>query len=77
MSKQIIEQRDVVMAQALADYQTDATLEKIVVDMKTRRSVLLPPGATMPGRNDRCPCGSGKKFKHCCLDKYQYLTGEM
>ncbi len=18
-----------------------------------------------PGRNDRCPCGSGKKFKHC------------
>ena len=21
------------------------------------------------GRNDRCPCGSGKKYKHCCLDK--------
>jgi Flp pilus assembly protein TadD len=20
------------------------------------------------GRNDLCPCGSGKKFKHCCLD---------
>lgn len=20
-------------------------------------------------RNDPCPCGSGKKFKHCCLDK--------
>jgi preprotein translocase subunit SecA len=18
-----------------------------------------------PGRNDACPCGSGKKFKHC------------
>jgi uncharacterized protein len=18
------------------------------------------------GRNDACPCGSGKKFKHCC-----------
>lgn len=18
------------------------------------------------GRNDLCPCGSGKKFKHCC-----------
>jgi uncharacterized protein len=30
------------------------------------------PGATYrrfapkPGRNDPCPCGSGKKFKHCC-----------
>jgi len=21
------------------------------------------------GRNDPCPCGSGKKFKHCCLKK--------
>jgi hypothetical protein len=20
-----------------------------------------------PGRNDSCPCGSGKKYKHCCL----------
>ena len=24
------------------------------------------PGATRPGRNDPCPCGSGKKYKHCC-----------
>jgi tetratricopeptide (TPR) repeat protein len=21
------------------------------------------------GRNDPCPCGSGKKYKRCCLDK--------
>jgi hypothetical protein len=20
-----------------------------------------------PGRNDQCPCGSGRKYKHCCL----------
>lgn len=20
------------------------------------------------GRNDKCPCGSGKKFKHCCMN---------
>ena len=20
------------------------------------------------GRNDDCPCGSGRKFKHCCID---------
>ena len=20
-------------------------------------------------RNDPCPCGSGKKYKHCCLPK--------
>jgi len=23
------------------------------------------------GRNDPCPCGSGKKYKRCCLDKDQ------
>lgn len=23
--------------------------------------------STKVGRNDPCPCGSGKKFKHCCL----------
>ena len=28
----------------------------------TRRPVHKVP---VPGRNDRCPCGSGKKFKHC------------
>lgn len=28
------------------------------------------PGSTKPnriGQNDPCPCGSGKKFKHCCM----------
>ncbi|MDB4944110.1 MAG: hypothetical protein JWP97_3644 [Labilithrix sp.] len=28
-----------------------------------------PRGATRVGRNDPCPCGSGKKFKKCCADK--------
>jgi hypothetical protein len=26
----------------------------------------LPVGAQKVGRNDPCPCGSGKKFKKCC-----------
>jgi transcriptional regulator with XRE-family HTH domain len=25
----------------------------------------------LPGRNEPCPCGSGKKFKKCCIDTYQ------
>lgn len=33
----------------------------------------VPPVATIratkrPGRNDPCPCGSGRKYKRCCLD---------
>ena len=26
------------------------------------------------GRNDRCACGSGKKFKHCCFDEVQKIN---
>jgi hypothetical protein len=25
--------------------------------------------AARPGRNDVCRCGSGRKYKHCCLAK--------
>ncbi|WP_166265580.1 YchJ family protein [Marinobacter caseinilyticus] len=24
-------------------------------------------GVLKPGRNDHCPCGSGRKYKNCCL----------
>ena len=27
------------------------------------------------GRNDPCPCGSGKKYKKCCLPKEQTKEG--
>lgn len=38
------------------------------------RAVRLGPApfksaAPKVGRNDPCPCGSGKKYKHCCLAK--------
>ena len=29
-----------------------------------------PPSGKI-GRNDPCPCGSGKKFKKCCMKKYE------
>lgn len=29
----------------------------------------------MPGRNDPCPCGSGKKYKKCCLEKDSKMSG--
>ncbi|MBT3200024.1 MAG: hypothetical protein HN350_08905 [Phycisphaerales bacterium] len=27
------------------------------------------------GRNDPCPCGSGKKYKHCCITKNRLSRG--
>lgn len=32
----------------------------------TRRLYLLGTDVSQLGRNDRCPCGSGLKFKRCC-----------
>lgn len=29
------------------------------------------------GRNDACPCGSGLKFKKCCMMKSSFSTGNM
>jgi hypothetical protein len=31
---------------------------------------------TQTGRNDACPCGSGKKYKACCLNKPMSLTAD-
>ena len=28
-----------------------------------------------PGRNDPCPCGSGRKYKRCCAERLESLSG--
>jgi len=33
------------------------------------RGASPPPIRQRPGRNDICPCGSGRKYKKCCLHK--------
>jgi uncharacterized protein YecA (UPF0149 family) len=36
--------------------------------MRQVRSEDAPTAPTV-GRNDPCPCGSGKKYKNCCLGR--------
>ena len=49
----------------------DAGLETLDEPLResVRKDLHLNPTvvAEKPGRNDPCPCGSGKKYKHCCL----------
>ena len=40
--------------------------------MYTRSMTALTIGR--PGRNEPCPCGSGRKYKHCCLEKDDALA---
>jgi hypothetical protein len=54
------------------DWEPDAQMEAV---MKVRpRKTAVPAFQSAltlrkPGRNDLCPCGSGKKHKKCCLNK--------
>ena len=42
--------------------------DAMLMDMKMARK-LTPICRMRPkiGRNEKCPCGSGKKYKMCCL----------
>jgi len=35
-------------------------------DAEPEAAVPMPPASATAGRNDPCPCGSGKKYKKCC-----------
>lgn len=48
------------MAAEIAAHRPPANVMRWIA-MSEARTALLNAG-----RNDRCPCGSGKKFKHCC-----------
>jgi len=62
-----------VRKEEAADFRRPARTEEA---LETARDVhaSVPPGAPTPapvtrkkiGRNEPCPCGSGKKFKRCC-----------
>jgi len=41
--------------------------------IRNRENQVIRPAT--PERNDPCPCGSGKKFKNCCMEKVQRLNG--
>lgn len=38
--------------------------------VKTAEESVYVPSGRKIGRNDPCPCGSGKKYKKCCWPKY-------
>ena len=39
-----------------------------ITDPRTGREFTHHNTEEEPGRNERCPCGSGKKYKRCCGD---------
>jgi uncharacterized protein YecA (UPF0149 family) len=72
-------ERSVIVAKG--DDQFESHFERMREEKQRRRqgqpgadeAPLPAPAETIrkqeaePGRNDPCPCGSGKKYKQCCL----------
>lgn len=48
---------------------TPAQLAQLAQQLKTKTKVREHKKV---GRNDPCPCGSGKKYKKCCLESGKY-----
>jgi predicted aspartyl protease len=51
--------------ETVMSYRVPST-EHIDFVKAAKQPVLAPPKV---GRNDKCPCGSGKKYKKCCMAK--------
>lgn len=65
---------NIALAAALAaHYATYHGLTRIshTHSRNNRATRYAPSPTTKPpaGRNDACPCGSGRKFKKCCMNK--------
>ena len=45
----------------------DQSIERAFKEMPITKKPEPHRSEPKPGRNDPCPCGSGKKYKHCCL----------
>lgn len=63
------------MEEKMADYETEKPkMEAIDVKefMRKMRTKPLVRDYLKIGRNDQCPCGSGKKYKKCCLASGKY-----
>ena len=61
------------MVAAKADWLYELPMWENIFDEETRKALYLEQKKSgtvvvgkKVGRNDPCPCGSGKKYKHCC-----------
>jgi len=60
--KKMIEQIENSLYQTLKDFSLEKEKAQIEIEFVEKKV----------GRNDPCPCGSGKKYKKCCWPKYGY-----
>jgi hypothetical protein len=56
-------------------WKEDPVMEQILSeDEEHPRKRQMLQSALQPGRNSPCPCGSGKKFKKCCMGRLERVV---
>lgn len=60
------EEAAVVLKRRLEVTPGDAEAERLLASVNSRARISPPSAGRGPGRNDQCPCGSGKRYKQCC-----------
>ena len=65
-----IQEKNDAMQAVVNEKQLEA-LQKLAKRYEEAHTVKVREHAKI-GRNDKCPCGSGKKYKNCCLKTGKY-----
>jgi len=58
------------MGDELAKKRPPANVMQWARKLDQKKAGINPNPQSVVGRNDPCPCGSGKKFKSCCLSRF-------
>lgn len=45
---------------------TESDIRQVIEEIKTDKPLPVRREVSKVGRNEPCPCGSGKKYKRCC-----------
>ena len=64
--KMIFAHIDPYMRFMAAQLQRGRPAARVMDWVRQQDRIAAAAGQKAPGRNDRCPCGSGKKYKRCC-----------
>jgi uncharacterized protein YecA (UPF0149 family) len=62
-------QNEAVMEEHRIDIELFNYYQRTVEDLKAGNKQKPFTRKYKTGRNEPCPCNSGKKFKKCCIDK--------
>lgn len=61
--------------EGLGFFKTGAVEKRTVVEFPDEKKN-NPKNRMKVGRNDPCPCGSGKKYKKCCINNKPHKQGK-